>query len=186
MTPKANGGQRLLGIPTVRDRVVRTAAKLVVEPIFEADFLPVSYGFRPARSVHDALDAVKEGLRDGLNAVYDADLKGDFDTIPHHQLMACVEWRIADGAVLKLIRQWLWAPVVEEPMARHQPPRKVKRRVGPPARGCHQPVVGEPLPPLAEPALPHPRRVGPASRGQAGKEDALATGSQRSWKTGWT
>ncbi|WP_218068152.1 group II intron reverse transcriptase/maturase [Candidatus Thiosymbion oneisti] len=141
LIPKANGGERPLGIPTVRDRVVQTAAKLVLEPIFEADFLPVSFGFRPGRSAHDALDAVQAGLKAGQNAVYDADLKGYFDTIPHHKLMACVERRIADGAVLKLIRQWLRAPILEEPTDRHQPPRKVKRRAGTPQGGVISPLL---------------------------------------------
>ncbi|MCB2262564.1 MAG: group II intron reverse transcriptase/maturase [Candidatus Thiosymbion ectosymbiont of Robbea hypermnestra] len=141
LIPKANGGERPLGIPTVRDRVVQTAAKLVLEPIFEADFLPVSFGFRPGRSAHDALDAVQEELRKGRNAVYDADLKGYFDTIPHHQLMAGVERRIADGAVLKLIRQWLRAPILEEPPDRHHPPRKVKRRAGTPQGGVISPLL---------------------------------------------
>ena len=79
--PKANGGERPLGIPSVRDRVVQTAAKLILEPIFEADFLPVSHGFRPRRSAHEALDAVEAGLRKGLTAVYDADLKGYLDPV---------------------------------------------------------------------------------------------------------
>ena len=141
LVPKKNGGERPLGIPTIRDRVVQTAAKLVLEPIFEADFLPVSYGFRPKRSAHDALDAVEAGLKAGLTAVYDADLKGYFDTIPHDKLMACVERRIADGAVLKLIRQWLRAPIMEQPKDRHQPPRKVRRRAGTPQGGVISPLL---------------------------------------------
>jgi RNA-directed DNA polymerase len=141
MIPKANGGERPLGIPTVRDRVVQTAAKLVLEPIFEADFLPVSHGFRPRRSAHDALDAVQEALERGSTAVYDADLKGYFDSIPHDKLLACVERRIADGAVLKLIGQWLRAPIMEEPSDRHRPPRKVYPRSGTPQGGVISPLL---------------------------------------------
>jgi RNA-directed DNA polymerase len=141
MIPKANGGERPLGIPGVRDRVVQTAAKLVLEPIFEADFLDASHGFRPRRSALDALDVVEEALERGLTAVYDADLKGYFDSIPHDKLMACVEHRIADGAVLKLIRQWLRAPIMEEPEDRHQPPRKVYPRSGTPQGGVISPLL---------------------------------------------
>lgn len=135
MIPKANGGERPLGIPTIRDRVVQTAAKLVLEPIFEADFLDVSYGYRPRRSARDALEAIQSGLEQGRTAVLDADLKGYFDSIPHDKLMACVEMRIADGSVLKLIRQWLRAPILETPDDQHQPPRKVYPRKGTPQGG---------------------------------------------------
>lgn len=114
MIDKANGGQRPLGIPTLRDRIVQTATKLILEPIFEADFLDTSYGFRPKRSAHQALDAITEQLHQGRNAIYDADLKGYFDSIPHDKLMACVEMRITDRSVLKLIRQWLKAPIEEK------------------------------------------------------------------------
>jgi RNA-directed DNA polymerase len=112
--PKPDGRKRPLGIPTIRDRVVQTAALLVIEPIFEADFMGCSYGFRPNRSAHDALEEVRKDLKEGLTAVYDADLKGYFDSIPQDKLMKCLKMRIADRSVLKLICMWLQAPVVEQ------------------------------------------------------------------------
>lgn len=135
MIPKANGGERPLGIPTVRDRVVQTAAKLILEPIFEADFLDVSHGYRPGRSPQDAVESISEGIRSGRTEIYDADLKGYFDSIPHDKLMACLEVRIADGSVLKLIRQWLRTPVHESPEDRGGPPRKHYPRQGTPQGG---------------------------------------------------
>jgi len=138
---KANGKKRPLGIPTVRDRVVQTAAKLVLEPIFEADFLECSFGYRPRRSAHDALRAIKGGLQRGKCAVYDADLSGYFDSIPHDKLMACVEKRIVDRSVLKLIRQWLRAPILEEPKDRHQPPKKNYPDKGTPQGGVISPLL---------------------------------------------
>jgi len=111
--PKANWKLRPLGIPTVRDRVIQMATLLILEPIFEADFLDCSYGFRPGRSAHQALEEIRGHIKAGYQAVYDADLKGYFDSIPHSQLLACLRARIVDRPVLQLIRMWLEAPVVE-------------------------------------------------------------------------
>lgn len=97
MIPKPDGRQRPLGIPTVKDRVVQMAVLLVLEPIFEADFVDSSYGFRPGRSAHQALDAIREQLQAGRREVYDADLQGYFDTIPHDQLLKCVRMRVPDA-----------------------------------------------------------------------------------------
>ena len=115
MIPKASGGQpRPLGIPTIRDRVVQTAAKLVVEPIWEADLEPNAYGYRPKRSAQDAVQKVHEYLRQGYTEVVDADLSKYFDTIPHAELMQCVARRIIDRRMLHLIKMWLTAPVMEQ------------------------------------------------------------------------
>jgi RNA-directed DNA polymerase len=111
--PKPDGRQRPLGIPTVKDRVVQMAVLLVIEPIFEADFLESSYGFRPGKNAHQALEAIREHLESGRQQVYDADLKSYFDTIPHDQLMKCLRMRISDRPVLSLIESWLKAPIVE-------------------------------------------------------------------------
>jgi len=119
--PKGDGKQRPLGIPTVKDRIVQTALLLIIEPIFEEDFLDCSYGFRPKRSAHQALDTIKEAISRGKTQAYDADLKGYFDSIPHDKLIKAVEKRIADTQVIKLIRKWLQAPIWEpgKPMNRN-------------------------------------------------------------------
>ena len=114
MIPKPDGSERPLGIPTIRDRVVQMAVKLIIEPIFESDFCDSSYGFRPKRSAHNAVDDVADALHKGHCHVIDADLSKYFDTIPHAKLMAVVAERIADGGILRLIKQWLKAPVVEK------------------------------------------------------------------------
>lgn len=136
--PKPNGGERPLGIPTVKDRVVQMVALLVLAPIFEADFHPNSFGFRPRRSAHHALDAIIQALRQGKLEVVDADLSKYFDTIPHERLMKLVARRISDGSLLHLLRQWLDAPIVEEA-------REGKRRVMPNQQGVPQGGVISPL-----------------------------------------
>jgi RNA-directed DNA polymerase len=139
--PKANGKLRPLGIPTLRDRVVQMATLLILEPIFEADFQDCSYGFRPGRSAHQALEEIRSHLKAGYQAVYDADLKGYFDSIPHERLMACLRMRIADRSVLKLIGLWLQAPVVEPPGSRGGTPKVSRSSRGTPQGGVISPLL---------------------------------------------
>jgi len=114
MIDKASGGKRPLGIPTVRDRIAQTVCKMILEPIFEADFEDSSYGFRPGRSSKDAITAIKEHLKEGNTEVYDADLSKYFDTIPHDKLQITLRQRVTDPRILKLINKWLKVPVYED------------------------------------------------------------------------
>jgi RNA-directed DNA polymerase len=136
--PKADGKMRPLGIPTVKDRVVQAATLLILEPIFEADFLDCSYGFRPERSAHQALETIRANLAAGYREVYDADLQGYFDSIPHDKLMACLRMRISDRTVLKLIHMWLGTPVIEET---EDGPKSTRPGQGTPQGGVISPLL---------------------------------------------
>jgi len=113
MIPKSGGGERPLGIPTIRDRVAQTAAKLILEPIWEAELEPNAYGYRPRKSAQGAIRKVEELLHEGYTDVVDADLSKYFDTIPHSELLQCVARRIVDRYMLHLIKMWLKVPVEE-------------------------------------------------------------------------
>ncbi len=136
---KPDGRKRPLGIPTMRDRIVQTAAVLILEAIFEADFKDSSYGFRPERSAEDALWEITMNLEKGYREVYDADLKGYFDTIPHNKLMLCLKMRVTDRSVLNLIQMWLESEVEEEDPSGK---RKVtKSKEGTPQGGVISPLL---------------------------------------------
>lgn len=142
MIPKPGGGERPLGIPTIRDRVVQTAAKLILEPIFEADFDDSAYGYRPGRKAQDAMRRVHESLCEGYTDVVDADLTRYFDTIPHSGLMQAVARRISDRHMLALIKSWLKVPVEERDDRgnRHMTGGK-KSRQGTPQGGVISPLL---------------------------------------------
>lgn len=140
--PKRSGGERPLGIPTVRDRVVQAAARLVLEPLFEADFQPCSYGFRPQKDAHQAIDEVRTHLAAGYTQVLDADLSAYFDSIPHDRLLAAVARRVADRHILRLLAQWLRAPVAIEREDGKRETRGGKRtRRGTPQGGVISPLL---------------------------------------------
>ena len=113
MIPKPGGGERPLGIPTIRDRVVQTAVKLVIQPVLEADLSPYTFGYRPGKSALDAIKVVQSMLNQGYTDVVDADLSKYFDTIPHSELLKSIAIRISDRNILRLIKMWLKAPVEE-------------------------------------------------------------------------
>ena len=140
--PKANGESRPLGIPTIRDRVVQTAATLVLEPIFEADLPNEQYAYRHGRSAHDAVRRIHELINTGHREVIDADLAGYFDSIPHSELMKSVARRISDGRALRLIKMWLEAPVEEIDQRGRSSRTTQARDMG---KGCPQ---GAPISPL--------------------------------------
>jgi group II intron reverse transcriptase/maturase len=136
--PKSNGGERPLGIPTVKDRVVQMGVMLMLMPIFEADFHPRSFGFRPRRSARQAMEEIVRALRSGRTEVLDADLSKYYDTIPHRPLLRLVARRISDGSVLRLIKLWLRTPVVEEK-------KDGRKRIKPNRSGTPQGGVISPL-----------------------------------------
>jgi RNA-directed DNA polymerase len=135
--PKASGGKRPLGIPTVKDRVAQQACLLILEPIFESDFEDCSYGFRPGKSAHDALAEIRSHLSAGFCAVYDADLKSYFDTIDHRKLLACLRRRVVDRSVLRLIRLWLECLVQDDENGK----RLTRQTAGTPQGGVISPLL---------------------------------------------
>ena len=137
MIPKANGGERPLGIPTVKDRIAQTVCKMILEPIFEADFEDISYGFRPERGAKDAIKTIKTNLQMGTVNVLDADMSKYFDTIPHDKLMITLKQRISDPRMLKLIIKWLKAPIFED----NQFKGGKRNKVGTPQGGVISPLL---------------------------------------------
>ena len=134
---KANGGKRPLGIPTIRDRVAQTVCKMIIEPIFEADFEDNSFGFRPNRSSKDAMKFIKENLQEGKTEIFDADLESYFDTIPHDKLMKVLQTRITDQRIIHLIELWLKSPTYEDGQFKGGK----KQKVGTPQGGVISPLL---------------------------------------------
>ncbi len=134
---KGNGETRPLGIPTIKDRVAQTVCKMIIEPIYEADFEDSSYGYRPERSSKDAMKTIKEHLQNGKTEVLDADLSSYFDTIPHDKLMIVLKQRIADPRILELINKWLKSPVYEDGQFKGGK----KQKVGTPQGGVISPLL---------------------------------------------
>jgi len=153
MIPKANGGERPLGIPTVQDRIAQTVCKMILEQIFESDFEDSSYGFRPNRSSKDAVRAIKENLKQGNTMVYDADLSRYFDTIPHDKLQIALKERIADPRILKLINKWLKVPVYEN--GRYKSGKG--NRMGTPQGGVISPLLANVFLHLLDRVINNPR-----------------------------
>lgn len=142
MIPKPGGGERPLGIPTIRDRVVQTAAKLILESIFEADFVDGAYGYRPRRSAADAIREVHEAVCAGYTDVVDADLSKYFDTIPHPELMKSVARRVVDRHMLRLVKMWLKAPIEERDERGHRKLTGGKNsKAGTPQGGVASPLL---------------------------------------------
>ena len=139
MIPKRSGGQRPLGIPTVKDRVVQTALYLVLMPIWEADFHSQSYGFRPKRRAHQAINGICQAVHQGYVEIIDADLSNYFGTIPHRALMKMVARRVSDGSVLRLVKSWLRAPIVEQD--KDGTKRVLPNRCGTPQGGVISPLL---------------------------------------------
>lgn len=139
--PKTDGSKRPLGIPVVKDRIVQMAVVLVLEPIFEADFLDCSYGFRPGISAHDGIREIARSIKKGMTIIYDADMKGYFDSIPHDKLMKCLLRRVVDSSVLNLIRMWLRTPVVEPPPDKGGKPTITRPSKGTPQGGVISPLL---------------------------------------------
>lgn len=137
MILKANGGLRPLGIPTVRDRIAQTVCKMILEPIFEADFEDSSHGFRPKRSAKGAMGMIRKHLESGRTEVLDADLSKYFDTIPHEKLLATLKERVADARMLDLIKMWLRVPVFEDGQFKGGK----KQKLGTPQGGVISPLL---------------------------------------------
>lgn len=134
--PKSNSKElRPLGIPTIRDRVVQMAVKMVIEPLWEADFIGTSYGFRPKKNAQQAIKTIRDNIHAGYKFVLDADVKKYFDTIPHAKLLKVLEERVQDRSILQLIKQWLKAPI------RHEDGRKERSTIGSPQGGVISPLV---------------------------------------------